>query len=79
MESTSVTDVAYFLGYRTLLGIKANIIISIFKNLTLLRVIFFIFERKETFINRYYIHSVGKTTRPFRYDLNQSLMIKQWK
>ena len=22
---------------------------------------------------------VGKTTRPFRYDLNQSLMIVQWK
>ena len=22
---------------------------------------------------------VGKTTRPFRYDLNQSLMIIQWK
>ena len=25
------------------------------------------------------LKKVGKTTRPFRYDLNQSLMITQWK
>ena len=25
------------------------------------------------------LKKVGKTTRPFRYDLNQSLMIIQWK
>ena len=25
------------------------------------------------------LKKVGKTTRPFRYDLNQSLMMIQWK
>ena len=25
------------------------------------------------------LKKVGKTTRPFRYDLNQNLMIIQWK
>ena len=28
---------------------------------------------------RFKLNKVGKTTRPFRYDLNQSVMIIQWK
>ena len=28
---------------------------------------------------RHKLKKIGKTSRPFRYDLNQSLMIIQWK
>ena len=35
-------------------------------------------QTMNSLLNRLKLKKVGKTTRPFRYDLNQILMVIQW-